>query len=82
MNRLDYARQLHTLDRYYMGKEGLLGKPAHSKMAQTIRKRANHTLGVLGMEFVFRGSGQFVELRRLGRMKNNRSMAPPKKPQI
>jgi len=38
--------------------------PEDRIMQEEIRRRANYSLGVLGMSFVYHGSGRFLNLRR------------------
>lgn len=44
-------------------------KPKDVEMQQAIRSRANYSLALLGMAFVRRGSGRFVNLRANSRVK-------------
>jgi len=76
MNTLDKSGELRILERY-MGKHGQEKRKTLSKMAQAIRSRANYSLGVFGISFVDRGSGNFLNIRRIGRGKTQ-IVAPPK----
>jgi len=46
-----------------MKKKKSVDKPADIKMQKEIKSDANHRLAILGMSFVKRGSGRFVDLR-------------------
>ena len=56
----------------YSGRPKIKDSPEDIAIQEAIRARANYSLAILGMSFVYHGSGRFLNLRS--------SKEPPRRP--